>query len=75
MPLTNEQRDRIRASVAAVRRTPEFSPIRQFLVAETAKDEPEFDTLISWIQGAWREAIEAEVEGAWIVRRKSAAKP
>ena len=61
--ITNQQEQRLRGSMKGLFRSPDFMTVRQFLTAESARDEPDYAGLKNLVLSIIGDRIDEEVEG------------
>jgi len=75
MTLTAPQNERLHFTVKNLRRTAEFGFIRQLLIAESAKNEPDMQGLKAHILDVLGLHLQYEIEGIVKMRVEEIARP
>ena len=69
MTITPAENARLQLSMRDLRRTPEYGFIRQVLLAESAKDDPDFGGLKAHILESFGLNLDHEIEGVKLRRK------
>jgi hypothetical protein len=75
MELRPEQNTRLHFAIRNLRRTPEFGFLRQLIISESAKSEPDFPGLKAHMLEVIGQNVQQEIEGAVEMRVKEIARP
>lgn len=70
MPITQQQEARLKGSMRGLYRSPDFMTIRQFITAESSKDEPDYSGLKRVILAFIEERLDEEINGVQMRRNR-----
>jgi hypothetical protein len=72
-PLTDQQLERLKASIGRIRRTPEFQTVRQFVVAEGSEEHPDYSGLRRLILETFAKGLDLEIDAVREKRKRETA--
>jgi hypothetical protein len=71
--VTDQQLERLKASIGRIRRTPEFQTVRQFVVAEGSEEHPDYSGLRRLILETFAGGLDLEIDAVREKRRRETA--
>ena len=71
--MTDQQLERLKASIGRIRRTPEFQTVRQFIVSESSEEHPDYSGLRRLILETFANGLDLEIEAVRDRRKREPA--
>jgi len=75
MNLSGAQRERLKYAIANLRRAPEYSHLRQLIIAESGEDNPDYSGLKAQMLLLLGAELDKEIEAAQSRRRAAIGMP